>query len=168
MGRGQCRRLTRGAVLAAGAVLAFMAGCASNKPPPPTPAKAQLTAAPDVNPDSAGRPSPVVVRMFQLRNDGELAAADFFSVWEKEKATLAQSFISREEYVLSPGEKREFDLPLNPETHVIGVVVAYRDIRSARWRALSRAPQKKLKDLLSKEGVTVNVAKDAVTVTVKD
>ena len=168
MGRSECRRVAYGAVVAACAALALVVGCTSNKPAPPVPAKAQLSAAPDVNPDSSGRPSPVVVRMFQLRNDGELAAADFFSVWEKEKATLAQSFISREEYVLSPGEKREFDLPLNPETHVIGVVVAYRDIRSARWRALSRAPQKKLKDLLSKEGVTVSVAKDAVTVTVKD
>ena len=155
--------------IAALCLLGFVLGaCTSNKPAPPVPANAQLSAAPDVNPDSSGRPSPVVVRMFQLRNDGELAAADFFSVWEKEKATLAQSFISREEYVLSPGEKKEFDLPLNPETHVIGVVVAYRDIRSARWRAISRAPQKKLKDLLSKEGVTVVVAKDAVTVTVKD
>lgn len=161
MGRG---RLLLGCVVAFGVLFA---GCAS-KPPPPVPAHAQLIAGADVNPDSSGRPSPIVVRLFQLRNDGEFAAADFFAVYDKEKETLAGSFISREEYVLSPGENRQFDLPLNPETRFIGVIAAYRDIRSARWRALSRAPQKKLKDLLKKEGVTVTIAKDAVTVAVKD
>jgi type VI secretion system protein VasD len=146
---------------------AWLAACAS-KPPPPVPARARLVAAADTNPDSSGRPSPIVVRLFELRDDGEFASADFFALYDNEKTTLAQSLLSREEYVLSPGDTHELDLPLNPQARYIGVIAAFRDIRTARWRALARAPEKKLKDILSKVGVTVGIAKDTVTLTVQD
>src|SRR5262245_62038716 len=45
-----------------------MAGCLSN-PPKPSNVKLTLRAAADVNPDGNGRPSPVVVRIYQLKTD---------------------------------------------------------------------------------------------------
>jgi type VI secretion system protein VasD len=150
------------------AVLAALTAC-SSKPPKPSPTHAQFVVSGDVNPDASGRASPVVVRLFQLRNDGEFASADFFALYDKEKETLGASLIAREEYVLSPGETRKFDIPINAEARFIGVLAAYRDIRSSRWRALSSSPQKKLlKDLIGKHGVTLSVGKDAVTLAVKD
>lgn len=149
------------------AAAALLGACAS-KPPKPAPTHAELIVSPDVNPDASGRASPVVVRVYQLRNDGEFTTAEFFGVYEKEKETLGASLVSREEYVLSPGESRKLDLPVNGETRFIGVVAAYRDIRVARWRAISRPPEKKLKDVLFKSGITVHVDKDAVTLLVKD
>src|SRR5262245_11091807 len=95
-------------VLLAAFVLVLSA-CAS-KPPKPTPTHAQLIVSGDVNPDPSGRASPIVVRIFQLRNDGEFAAADFFALYDNEKATLGASLIAREEYVLAPGETRMLDL----------------------------------------------------------
>jgi type VI secretion system protein VasD len=144
-----------------------LAACAS-KPPKPAPTHARFVVSADVNPDNSGRASPIVVRLFQLRNDGEFAAADFFPLYEKEKETLGASLITREEYVLSPGETRAFDLPVNPDARFLGVIAAYRDIHAAHWRALTRSPQKKLTDLLRKHGVTLSVGKDAVTLEVKD
>lgn len=145
-----------------------LAACAAKQPKPPAATHARITVSADVNPDSTGRASPIVVRLFQLRNDGEFASADFFPLYDKEKETLGPSFISREEYVLSPGETRAFDLPINPEARFLGVIAAYRDIHAARWRALTRSPEKKLTDLLGKHGVTLSVGKDAVTLDVKD
>jgi type VI secretion system protein VasD len=148
-------------------VLAALTACAS-KPPKPAEAKAQLVVAADVNPDASGRPSPIVVRVFQLREDGEFAAAEFFALYDKEKEVLGQSLVSREEYVLSPGETRDLIIPLQAQTRYIGALAAFRDIRAARWRALTQAPEKKLTDLLGKDGVTVNVGRDSLTLTVKD
>jgi type VI secretion system protein VasD len=156
------QRLT---VLVAGALL--LSACAA-KPPKPAPAHAEIIVSGDVNPDAAGRPSPVVVRVYQLRNDGEFNGADFFGVYEKEKETLGASLVAREEYVLAPGENRKLELPLNAETRFIGVIAAFRDIRTARWRAISRPPEKKLTDLLRKGGNTVRLDKDNVTLAVKD
>jgi type VI secretion system protein VasD len=147
--------------------LLVLSACAA-KPPKPVATHAQLIVSADVNPDASGRASPIVVRLFQLKTDGEFAAADFFALYEKEKETLGPTLISREEYVLTPGETRKLDLALNPEARFIGAVAAYRDIRSAHWRALTQAPEKTLTDLIGKDGVTLNVGKDAVTLAVKD
>jgi type VI secretion system protein VasD len=148
-------------------VLAGLAGCAA-KPAKPVPARAQLVVSADANPDASGRPSPIVVRLFQLRADGEFAAADFFALYDKEKEVLGQSFISREEYVLAPGETRSLEIPLDGQARYIAALAAFRDIRSARWRAVTKAPEKTLTDLLGKDGVTINVGKDALTLNVKD
>lgn len=145
----------------------LLIGCAA-KPVKPEPLRAQLVVSADVNPDASGRPSPIVVRLFQLRDDGEFAGAEFFALYEKEKEVLGASLLSREEYVLAPGETRNLEVELNAEARHLGVLAAFRDIRAARWRALTRAPEKKLTDLLGKDGITIGVQKDAVTLSVKD
>ena len=149
------------------ACLLMPAACAW-KPMKPVGARTRIVASSTVNPDASGRASPVVVRVFQLRNDGEFATADFFALYEKEKETLGASFVSREEYVLAPGETRNLEIELNGEARFLGALVAFRDIRSARWRALTRAPEKTLTDLLRRDGVTLNIGRDSLTLTVKD
>ncbi len=145
-----------------------LSACGGAKPVKPTEAHAQFIVSGDANPDNSGRASPVVVRLFQLRNDGEFATADFFALYDKEKETLGASFISREEYVLAPGESRTLELAVNPEARFIGALAAYRDIRSAQWRAITRPPEKKLIDLLGKRVLVLNVGKDNLTLGVKD
>lgn len=152
--------------VAACAVFLLMGGCAA-KPAKPVPARAQIEVSADVNPDAEGRPSPLVVRLFQLRDGGEFTAADFFALYEKEKETLGASLISREEYVLAPGETRSLELPLDAEARFVGALAAFRDIRAARWRALTQSPEKTLTDL-RKDGITLRVGKDAITLAVKD
>ena len=102
----------------------------------------------------------------QAGNAGE-AAAILDALRQQHEAAMA-SLVSREEYVLAPGENRKLELPLNAETRFIAVVAAFRDIRTARWRAISRPPEKKLTDLLRKGGITVRLDKDNVTLAVKD
>lgn len=148
------------------AVLA-LAACASG-PPKPVVAKAQISASADVNPDSSGRPSPVVIRVFQLRGDAEFNGADFFALYDKEKETLGASLISREEYVLQPGEQKDLELPLSREARFIGAIAAFRNVQTARWRTLSVAPEKSLADMLKKDRVNIAVAKAAITLTTKD
>jgi len=161
------RALTVAAALLPLVCVSLLSACAA-KPPKPVKTPAQIIVSSDVNPDAAGRASPIVVRVFQLRNDGEFSAADFFPLYEKEKEILGASLLSREEYVLAPGETRTLDLSINTDARFIGVIAAYRDIRSAHWRALTRSPEKKLTDLIGKHGVTLSVGKDAVTLAVKD
>src|SRR6185295_3988621 len=150
------------------AVCSFAMTACAPKPPKPVKAHAQLVVSADANPDTAGRASLVVVRLFQLRNDGEFAAADFFALYEKEKETLGASLISREEYVLAPGETCTLEMPISADARFVGALAAYRDIRSAHWRALTRTPEKKLTDLLGKHGLTLSVGKDTVTLAVED
>ncbi len=147
------------------AAFAF-AGCAA-KPAKPVETKAVLSASEDVNPDSTGRPSPVVVRIYQLRGDTEFNNADFFALYEKDKEILGASLIAREEKTLFPGQQLETDMPLSPEARFVGAVAAYRDLGASRWRALIGAPEKSLLKMLATQRITIRVGKDAVTLSAK-
>lgn len=113
----------------------LLAGCAS-KPPPEvkTPVTLTLVAGPDANPDARGRPSPLTVRAYVLKTPGAFEGADFFSLFEKDQATLGAEMVQREETLLRPGESRKFDFVLQPDAKTIGVMGAFRDLDRARWR----------------------------------
>lgn len=142
------------AVIVVSALVAA-AGCAKAPPPPAAPppltiaappearVKTTLTIAadPDANPDPSGRPSPVVVRVYQLRADAAFSKADFFSLYDDEQKALGQELISRDEFRLSPSEKRTIDVAVADATRFVGAIAAYRDIRNAEWRGVLAAPK---------------------------
>ena len=97
---------------------------------------AKVVASAQVNPDARKRPSPVVVRVFELKSSTLFEQADFVSLFEKEQAVLGPELISREEFVLRPGETKPLTKPLSPDTKFIGVMAAFRELESARWRAV--------------------------------
>ena len=105
--------------------------------------KGSMVASPDLNPDSGGRPSPVVVRVYQLRSPGAFQSSDFFSLYDNEIATLGQNLITREEFELQPGEDREYETEMDLATKYLGVIAAFRDLENARWRAVVKLPDKK-------------------------
>jgi type VI secretion system protein VasD len=152
---------------AVGCLALTLAGCAA-KPPKPVDARAIVSASADVNPEDSGRPSPVVVRIYELRGDAEFNGADFFALFDKEKETLGASLILREERTMLPGQQVEFDLPVAQEARFVGAVAAFRDIRSTHWRAVVGAPEKSLFKPLAKNRVTIRVEKSAVNVSTHD
>jgi type VI secretion system protein VasD len=120
------------ALLSAGLLLA---SCAEPpKPPVVTQVSMTLTAGADANPDARGRASPLTVRVYALKTPGAFASADFFSLFEKDQATLGAEMIQREELLLRPGESRKIEMTLQPDAKAIGVMAAYRDLEHARWR----------------------------------
>lgn len=127
--------------LVLGAVL--MAGCFGKKPPaPPKPAVLDVAtvASSNLNPDSDGRASPLVVRIYALRALAEFERSDFFSLYEKDEQILAADLVKRDEMILKPGEtitlKREFA----PDVQFIAIVGAYRDVERSTWRATLALP----------------------------
>jgi type VI secretion system VasD/TssJ family lipoprotein len=117
-------------------------------PPPPKPVlvvpprelQLDLQAGPLLNPDYLNRPSPVVVRVYLLRAEITFGATDFFSLFERDAATLGADLLAREEVQLRPGRlvsiKREFPT----EARFLGVVAAFRDVEKSTWRALANLP----------------------------
>ncbi|PIF76418.1 type VI secretion system protein VasD [Variovorax sp. 54] len=123
------RRIAALGLAAAGLL---MAGCASK--PVVTPISITLTAAADANPDARGRASPLTVRVYALKTPGPFEGADFFSLFEKDQATLGAELVQREEMLLRPGESKKLDLTLPADAKAIGVMAAFRDLDRARWR----------------------------------
>ena len=118
-------------------VLALGLNACGGAPPKPTPAKVTLAAAADANPDSAGRASPIVVRVYQLKEEGAFQAADYFALVDKEQDTLGASLLAREEYELQPKESRTLELKIAPEARFVGAIAGFRDLRNSKWKVLT-------------------------------
>jgi len=116
------------------AALCLLCACASG-PPKPAIIQTSVTVASDVNPDARGRASPVVLRLFELKNLGAFQSADFFSLLERDKEALGGELVAKEEFTLSPGEKKQFVRPLQADTRYVAVVAAFRDLEKSSWRA---------------------------------
>lgn len=136
------RHSVRGCAFLALLVLA-MAGCLST-PPKPSNVKLTLRATSDVNPDGNGRPSPVVVRVYQLKTDVAFAGAEFFALYDDEKKALGADLIAKsDEFTLGPGDSNPAPIAVAPDAKFIGVIAAFRDYRNAQWRVITKAPLKK-------------------------
>jgi type VI secretion system protein VasD len=148
--------------------LALGLNACGSAPPKAAEAKGRISASPQVNPNSAGRPSPIHVRIFQLKEDGAFMGADFWTLVDKEQATLGGSLVQRLEYDLVPGETREFPLKISPEARVLAVMAEFADYRNAEWRVVTQAPNKSLMDIVKKDRVSIEIGKDKATITVGD
>jgi len=93
-----------------------------------------------VNPDDKGRASPVLVRVYELKTEGAFENADYFALEKNDKALLTQDLLVRDEFVLRPGESRDIERKLHPDTTVIGLLVGYRDLGKATWRSIHKLP----------------------------
>ena len=142
-------------------LLVGLTGCSGG--PSAIRVKGSMETSPDLNPDSGGRPSPVVVRVYQLRSPGAFQNADFFALYDNEIATLGQNLITPgEEFELQPGENRDYKTELDLATKYLGVIAAFRDLDNARWRAFVKLPDKKkvrLKIKLERLAVSVSTGK---------
>jgi type VI secretion system protein VasD len=161
--------VTRRTRIAWALAIALAPGACAKAPPPAVPpamtiaaagdakVKAPMTiaAAADANPDSSGRPSPIVVRVYQLKTDAAFTAAEFFALFDEEQKVLGPELISRDEFVLAPSERRTLDVAISNETRYVGAIAAFRDIRNAQWRVLVPAPR---------QGLTVAIERDRIVV----
>lgn len=116
-----------GALLVAG----LATGCATT-----TKMDLSLEAAADLNPSPEGRASPLVVRVYELRSPDPFGSADFFALYDDGTQVLGPSMLAHQELEVQPGAKLRIKRKLHPDTRVLGVMAAYRDLDHAHWREL--------------------------------
>jgi len=131
--------------LTALAALVLLAGCSSLSPySSMTKLDLKLTASDQVNPDLNGRPSPIVVRLMELKHPVAFENADFFSLYERARESLAPDLGASEELELRPGESVELKLSLESGSRYVGVLAAYRDLPETKWRYVVQVTPVKL------------------------
>jgi type VI secretion system protein VasD len=122
-----------------------LGGCSSSGAPPVQPAPSAVSIAPisvsfessaDTNPDPRGRPSPILLRFYELDAIGSFNSADFVGLFEREQATLGNALLARQELQLTPGQRTQSRISLKPGTRFIAVAAAFRDLERANWRAV--------------------------------
>jgi type VI secretion system protein VasD len=142
--------------------LLSLAGCGKSPivlaRPKPATSPLMISASADTNPDANGRPSPVVIRVYQLKADDAFVNAEFFPLFDDDMKVLGPSLISRDEYVLAPAEHRMVAVAVSDDTKFLGAVAAFRDIRNAEWRVLVPVTRKGLNVAIERSRVVLAVA----------
>ena len=127
--------------------LALLAGCSTHSPySHVTKLNLKLTASDQLNPDLNGRPSPIVVRLFELKHPVTFENADFFSLYERAKDSLAPDMVASEELEMRPGETIELKLRVKEGSRYVGVLAAYRDLPDSKWRYTLRVTPEQVTD----------------------
>jgi type VI secretion system protein VasD len=137
-------------------VLLCLAGCGKPR------LDLNMASQPNVNPDNSGRPSPVLVKTYELRNDLVFNQSDFQSLFERPVPTLGADLVAADELVLIPGEARKVTYTPSANTRFLGVVAGFRQMERAQWRMIKPVdPEKKNTVALEFNDASILIVPDA-------
>ncbi|MFC6336112.1 type VI secretion system lipoprotein TssJ [Pseudomonas sp. CCM 7891] len=95
-----------------------------------------------LNPGANGQPAPVRVRFFELKNAATFSRSDYFALADRAQSTLGLDLLDQDEIMVQPGQQLTIQRDLDPATRQVGLLVGYRELDRAQWRAvLSVAPR---------------------------
>ncbi|MCA6107935.1 type VI secretion system lipoprotein TssJ [Bradyrhizobium cenepequi] len=123
-----------GALLVATAAVS----CATDKSSKTTPIKFVIQADQLVNPNARGEPSPVVVRIYELKSTTNFVQAQFFELFDDDAKRLGADLVAKREIELQPGAKVDFERNAPVETKNIGVIAGFRGGDDAQWRSTAK------------------------------
>jgi type VI secretion system protein VasD len=116
--------------------LVLLSGCGSSLPPI---LALTIQAGAEQNPDPAGRPTPVAIRIYQLALLSAFNRADIFGLIDRQADTLGTDCLASDEMIVTPGERRTATLDLKPNTRFIGAAALFRAFDQATWRVAGPA-----------------------------
>ncbi|MEK9282248.1 MULTISPECIES: type VI secretion system lipoprotein TssJ [unclassified Bradyrhizobium] len=109
--------------------------CSTDKTAKTTPIKFVIEADEFVNPNAHGKPSPVVVRIYELKSTTTFTQAQFFELFDDDTKRLGPDLVAKREVELAPGDKMDFERDTPIETRNIGVIAGFRTGNDAQWRS---------------------------------
>lgn len=134
----------------------------------------RIEASDSVNPDEKGRPSPILVRVYELRSDTAFNTADFYSLQDSDRATLGADLLVSDEYILRPGDIKVISRKSNSATSVVGILAGYQALGRSQWREtckLREAPDAawyRFAVPAPKARINVNLGQNAIVMTELD
>ncbi|MCG6657485.1 type VI secretion system lipoprotein TssJ [Halomonas campisalis] len=159
-----------------------LAACAAAPEPPPGPqtVSGRILVMPGLNPNVEGRPSPVTIRLYQLRDREAFLDASLQELVMQDTDTLGAALLGRDSYELCPmemgtaeaaeagmacqGEVRNLTQVFSPDVRYLAVMAEFFDVRdpAAQWRAVAALPSGK-----ALEEATFTITLDGVRVAVR-
>ena len=86
-----------------------------------------LSAREALNPDDAGRPTSVAVRVYQLKDRKMFDGASYDDLLKNDRAVLAQDLQTSMASVLNPGASASLTQPMQADTKYVAIVAFYRN-----------------------------------------
>ena len=91
----------------------------------------------ELNPNADNAPSPIMVQIFQLKDDVRFNKSDYVQLINEPDKALGNDLLKSYQHFFNPGEQQKLpDVVLLEQTRFIGIVSAYRNIDNAIWRTI--------------------------------
>lgn len=131
---------------AGGLGVVSLAGCSGPAPLPPTkPCDVQVVtlniyAADNINPNERGNTRPVVVRLYQLKNDVRMENATYDEILLKDKDTLGDDLAKVDEVTVFPNDLVQVRFERIKEATVLAGVALFRSPKGNSWKTYYAFP----------------------------
>src|SRR5579871_3474031 len=86
-----------------------------------------LSARAELNPDDAGRPTSVAVRVYQLKDRKTFDGVSYDDLLKNDRTVLAQDLQESMAAVLNPGAAASLSQPMKDDTKYVAIVAFYRN-----------------------------------------
>ncbi|MCP1673924.1 type VI secretion system protein VasD [Natronocella acetinitrilica] len=164
------------------AALAMLAACASGSGSRPDAVDGRILVGPGLNPNVDGRPSPVYIRVYQLRDRDTFMDASLQELLTRDVDTLGGALLSRDSFELCPiemedermldggvrcqGEEREVTLDIYPDVRFLAVMAEFYDVNNpaTQWRAVTELPREGFWDFIRSNSFTITLDRSRVGV----
>ena len=92
----------------------------------------------DINPDDKNKPSPLFIRLYELKETKMFNRADFIGLYERDKEVLGADFIAKQELKrLVPGKSREEKFVLSKDTKYIAIYAEFLNYKAAKYKIIT-------------------------------
>ncbi len=114
----------------------------AEKPPPCNKQQVTLTifATRLINPNEKGLTRPVVVRLYQLRNDVSAANASYDALLTEDKKVLGTDLVRADEVEVFPNDRVEVKFDRSPEAEILGGVALVQFPRGQSYKTFYQFP----------------------------
>lgn len=91
----------------------------------------------DINPDDKKRPSPLFLRMYELKSTKQFQRANFIDLFERDKEVLGADLVGKQTLKrLTPGEERSDSFVLKPGTRFVGLFAEFLQYKDAKFKII--------------------------------
>lgn len=91
----------------------------------------------DINPDDSKTPSPLFIRLYELKSPKMFNKANFIDLFERDKEALGADMINKQKLKrIRPGEGREESFVLSEETRYVGLYAEFLQYKNAAYKVV--------------------------------
>jgi len=91
----------------------------------------------DINPDELDNPSPLFIRMYELKTSKMIKKADFIDIYERDKKVLGADMIAVHKLKrFKPGESRTEHFVLNKKTHYVAFYAEFLKFKDSKYKVV--------------------------------
>ena len=89
----------------------------------------------DVNPDDNNIPSPLIIRMYELKSPKMFKKANFIDLFERDAEVLGADLVTKQRLKhIRPGEVRETNFVLSEETKFVGLFAEFLRYKNSEYK----------------------------------